>query len=215
MSSFGIMQAFNSWYGALIMISILLMSIYMVALIIVRWVYFRRMRADSDSLMQQAQKAYLDNDTKVLAELKNQKPTAPPVKLLIGLGLANSHLASQDLVEFFSITRVRIRERLTRGLSVFGTFAAIAPFIGLLGTVLGIVSCFNSLATSGASGPNVVASGVAEALWATAAGLFVAIPSVVSYNVFKNKAKDILTDLEIISRDLILLFKTEKKHASK
>ena len=71
------------------------------------------------------------------------------------------------------------------------------------------------VATSGSSGPNVVASGVAEALWATAAGLVVAIPSVVSYNVFKNKAKNIMTDLEIASRELVLMFKSDKKQASK
>ena len=104
-------------------------------------------------------------------------------------------------------TRIRQRERLTRGLAHFGTFAAIAPFLGLLGTVLGIVESFNNLALSGAAGPNVVASGVASALWTTAIGLMVAIPSVVAFNIFNRKARSIVTELDVASRELVILLK--------
>ena len=74
----------------------------------------------------------------------------------------------------------------------------------------GIVDAFNSLATTGAAGPNVVSSGVAEALWATAAGLVVAIPAVVANNIFRRKANAALTEMEIVGQELILLFKMEK-----
>ena len=66
------------------------------------------------------------------------------------------------------------------------------------------------LAASGAAGPNVVSAGVATALWATAAGLVVAIPSVVAYNVFRNKAKRIMTDMEVVSREILALFRVEQ-----
>jgi len=107
------------------------------------------------------------------------------------------------------VTRIRQRERLTRGLSVFGTISTIAPFLGLLGTVLGIVEAFNVLSENGSAGPNVLAAGIGAALWTTAAGLIVAIPSVVAYNIFKGKAKDILTDMEVVSRELAIMLKGE------
>jgi len=211
MNSYGILNAFNSWYGATVMSILILMSIYLLALIVVRLIFFSRMTVNSGKLLKQAQEAVTTNNLRLLNELKSEKPSNPPVKLLVGIALANIDLSASELGELFSITRIRQRDRLTKNLSTFGTFAAIAPFLGLLGTVMGIVQSFNSLAQGGAAGPNVVAAGVAEALWATAMGLFVAIPSVVAYNVFKNKAKNIMTELEVLSRELVLLLKSDKR----
>ncbi len=210
-ASFGIAQAFTTWYGITVMSVIGCLSIYMVALIFVRWVFFRLIKTDSQRLLNDTQMAVARNDVKQLTNLRNVRPSDSPVRILIGLGLSNTHFSAQDLTELFAVTRIRQRSRLTRGLSAFGTMATIAPFIGLLGTVIGIVQCFQSLAVSGAAGPNVVASGVAEALWATAAGLVVAIPSVVAYNIFKNKSQAVMTDMEVVSRELVLMLKTEKQ----
>jgi biopolymer transport protein ExbB/TolQ len=210
--SFGIQEAFSTWYGSAVMLTIISMSIYLMAMIVVRYSFFRKMRVDSDKLFKNTQEAFLKNDERVLSELKGQRLTDPPQRILVGYAMSNTHLAAEELSELLSVVRTRQRERLTHGLSLFGTFAAIAPFVGLLGTVLGIVDCFHSLSISGAAGPNVVASGVAEALWATAAGLVVAIPSVVAYNVFSGKAKRMMAEMEIMSRELLLMLKVDKKH---
>lgn len=79
--------------------------------------------------------------------------------------------------------------RLERGLSVLATLGANAPFIGLFGTVLGIIRAFAYLGSQ--SGSAAVMSGVSQALYATAIGLFVAIPAVISYNIFSKKIRDI------------------------
>jgi biopolymer transport protein ExbB/TolQ len=210
MSSFSVAQAFNHWYGALIMAILAVMSIYLMSLIIVRYIFFRKISVDATKVLEETNKAVMANDTEKLSKLKGQRAGDPPVRVLISVGLSNSHLQGQELNQLFHITRVRQRDRLTKGLSVFGTFAAIAPFLGLLGTVLGIVDAFNSLATTGAAGPNVVATGVAEALWATAAGLVVAIPAVIANNIFRRKSNAALTEMEIVGQELILLFKMEK-----
>ena len=206
---FGIEQSISSWYGMLIMVGMACMSIYLVALIIRRAMFFRKMNVDSKSILNDAQKAITTNDARILSDLGTQRATDPPVKILLGSALANQHLSEPELAELFGIVRVRQKERLTKGLSSFGTMATIAPFIGLLGTVMGIIESFHSLAESGAAGPNVVSSGVAAALWATAAGLCVAIPSVVAYNVFNHKAKQIMTELEVVGREILILLRNK------
>jgi biopolymer transport protein ExbB len=211
MQTYGIEAAFGSWYGALLMGTLILMSVYLMALVFVRLIFFARIKTDATRLLKDTQEAISTNNARQLNELKTERSADSPLKILVGLGLANMDMAPADMAELFSVCRVRQRDRLTKGLGLFGTFAAIAPFLGLLGTVIGIVQCFNSLSQGGAGGTNVVASGVAEALWATAAGLFVAIPATVFYNVFKHKAKNVMTDMEILSRELVLLLKSERK----
>jgi len=77
---------------------------------------------------------------------------------------------------------------LEKGLPVLGTVGSTAPFIGLFGTVLGVMRAFRDLAGASNAGPGVVAVGISEALVATAAGLFVAIPAIIAYNYFTTRA---------------------------
>lgn len=88
--------------------------------------------------------------------------------------------------------------RIEKGFTVLATLGSNAPFIGLFGTVLGIIQAFNALNDSSAGGANKVMAGIALALVATAAGLFVAIPAVVSFNVFSQKSRRILTECSSI-----------------
>lgn len=85
---------------------------------------------------------------------------------------------------------------LERNLGVLGTMAAVAPLVGLLGTVWGIMRAFHDMATIGSAAPSVVASGVAEALVTTAAGLIVAVPAVMLYNYFARRLNVMLTEAE-------------------
>ena len=88
------------------------------------------------------------------------------------------------LAETLARTSVDEQLRLSRLLAVIGTIGNIAPFIGLLGTVLGIIRAFHDIARVGVAGAAVVARGISEALVATAAGLFVAIVAVIVFNLF-------------------------------
>src|SRR5258708_18944327 len=97
------------------------------------------------------------------------------------------------------------RLKLERFLAVLGTLGNISPFIGLFGTVVGIIKAFRDLAASGTGGPAVVASGIAEALVSTAAGLLVAIPAAVLYNYFMGKLKRLTVEMEVSSARLIVL----------
>lgn len=86
--------------------------------------------------------------------------------------------------------------RISAGLSFLATTGSAAPFIGLLGTVIGIINSFQSIGASGSASLAVVAPGIAEALIATAVGLFAAIPATVAYNYFVGELRHILGDVD-------------------
>ncbi|MFH1824588.1 MAG: MotA/TolQ/ExbB proton channel family protein [Candidatus Firestonebacteria bacterium] len=96
---------------------------------------------------------------------------------------------------------------LEKYLGILGTIGNISLYVGLFGTVLGIMHAFQSLAIESAAGPSVVASGIAEALVNTAAGLFVAITAVVFYNYFLRSIKKLLVLFEDSASELIELIK--------
>lgn len=100
------------------------------------------------------------------------------------------------------------RLRLERGLIVLGTTGSNAPFIGLFGTVLGVMKAFRELGVKKAEAADSVMTGISEALVATAMGLLVAIPAVVLYNAFQRKNKDTLTRLESLSHLLLARLKS-------
>ena len=90
-------------------------------------------------------------------------------------------------------------ERLEKGMSFLGSIGSVAPFIGLLGTVWGIVNAFQSIAISNNTSLAVVAPGIAEALFATALGLLAAIPAVAAYNKFSNDLEKLSNNLDYFS----------------
>ena len=91
---------------------------------------------------------------------------------------------------------------LEKRLTVLNTLGNNAPFIGLLGTVLGVIKAFHGLGTLGSTGADVVMRSISKALLATAAGLFIAIPVVMANNYFSKKVKIIIQQLEILSREI-------------
>lgn len=114
----------------------------------------------------------------------------------------NSFESSEQIEKAFSSHMLLKKKSLEKGLPVLGTLGATAPFIGLLGTVLGIIVSFGEL-SKGAGSTNTVMFSLAEALILTAVGLVVAIPAVIAFNVFNRKTKLILGEAEGL-KDLFL-----------
>lgn len=94
-------------------------------------------------------------------------------------------------------------ENLEKKLSILGIVSYISPMAGLLGTVLGMIKSFRAIALEGAGDPNVVANGISEALITTAAGLLIAIPAIIAYNLFNRKVDKIMMEIEKTSIALI------------
>jgi len=91
------------------------------------------------------------------------------------------------------------RLKLEKNLIILGTLGNNAPFLGLFGTVLGIIKAFNDLAISGTAGASVVMAGISSALVATALGILVAIPAVVAYNYFLTRIKEAQSEVESLA----------------
>ena len=96
-----------------------------------------------------------------------------------------------------------IVSELKRGLAVLATVGATAPFVGLLGTVMGIVNAFTGMAVSGAGGLGAISAGIAEALITTAFGLIVAIPAVWAFNYFSTKIDNLTVEMTYTSKEMI------------
>lgn len=110
--------------------------------------------------------------------------SASPMAGVFTAGYSKRGASKEDISGAMELAaRVEIA-RLERFLGVLGTIGSTAPFIGLFGTVLGIIRAFSDLSVASGANPAAVADGIAEALVATAAGLFVAVPAVVAYNYF-------------------------------
>ena len=95
--------------------------------------------------------------------------------------------------------------RLRRFLAILATLAGTAPFIGLFGTVLGIMHTFADISRQGFGGPAAVSAGISQALVATAAGLAVAIPSVIFYNVYTRKVNGAVKEVEADATQILIM----------
>lgn len=90
------------------------------------------------------------------------------------------------------------RTELSKGLTMLASIGVNAPFIGLFGTVVGIMNAFSEIGSSGSTNIAIIAPGISEALITTAAGLFVAIPAVFAYNIIRSKINDIMVGVEAV-----------------
>lgn len=176
-------------------------SILSLAVILERWVFFRKRKVDV--------RDYFAKIEKVLAsgkELPNHASAlGEPMATITRFAVLHAS-SSKESLELAVDRAIRLQvSELERFVPMLGTIAAAAPFIGLFGTVVGIIRAFRSLAIAGGGGPQVVAAGIAEALVATALGLFVAIPALVAYNYFSTKIRRMTDGMEICADGLIEL----------
>ncbi len=118
------------------------------------------------------------------------------------------HGAESVEEQIASITNME-RQKLEARMLVLGTLGNNAVYIGLFGTVLGVIKAFHDLAQSAGAGPEVVMQGLSEALIATAVGLMVALPCVISFNVYQKKIKDLLGDTESLARLILVRLKAK------
>ncbi|OGR82202.1 MAG: hypothetical protein A3J74_01375 [Elusimicrobia bacterium RIFCSPHIGHO2_02_FULL_57_9] len=133
---------------------------------------------------------------------------------ILAAALAQAHHGAAGVEDLLVAASLDEKGKLERRLLLLGTLGNNAPFIGLFGTVLGVIKAFHDLSQSG-SGPEVVMQGLSEALIATAVGLFVAIPCVVSYNYFQKKVRELLSGTESLGRFILAQIRSGQTVRSK
>ena len=175
-----------------VLIILLLFSVASWAIIFSKWGLYRRARVQSNRFMRAFRKSERLQDVAAVAE---QFKPSPLVAVFEG---AYDELRKQApypirMTALQRATQIAASEELTRlesRLPWLATTGAVTPFIGLFGTVWGIIDAFHGLGTAGAATLRAVAPGVSEALITTAAGLFAAIPAVIAYNMFTQHIRE-------------------------
>lgn len=203
-----IIKAFALLGGEWVLYLLLALSIWAVAVMWDRYFYFKKKDQDAD-LLDEKIPALLDQGKVKEADQLAQRSNAAQANILRA-GLANLSAGPESLEEILESQKVREKLEMEKNLLVLGTLGNNAPFVGLFGTVLGIIKAFNDLALAGTSGPTIVMRGVSEALVATAVGLLIAIPCVAAYNYFQNRIKRSLAMADRFSGLLLAHVKKEK-----
>ena len=115
---------------------------------------------------------------------------------ILAAGLVNRDRERTVLKDAIEDTGRHVVHELERYLETLGTVAAVTPLLGLLGTVIGMVQVFTAITTHGVGNPTVLAGGIAQALITTAAGLSVAIPSLIAYRYYRSRVDTLVVDME-------------------
>ncbi len=176
------------------------LSVVSFALMVERWLYFVRTRIDADELATRLDAQFRARNLQGAWQLVRETHTSCIESAVVAAGLIALRNGAQAASEAMQSVKARMRPALDANLSILATIGSNAPFVGLLGTVLGIINAAHQL-TAGATqnNPGGVMSGVFEALVATAVGLFVAIPAVVAYNVFQRKVRKRLAGVDSLA----------------
>jgi biopolymer transport protein ExbB len=166
--------------GGLTVYPLALCSVIAVAIVAQQLWRYRGLESVTRELTRKVVDALVRRDVATARSLCESAKT--PIGEIFLEGLRWRNIALEDLNSVLATSRQEAATRLKRGLWVIGTIGSLAPFIGLFGTVVGIIKAFHEMAVQGSGGFTVVAAGISEALVATAAGLAVAILALAAYN---------------------------------
>jgi len=200
------------WFGAAVMICLAILSVISVGVVLDKYRRFRTASRQTQIFKPKFGEFLHGGDFQALVEatqLHQNSHVAQVVSAAIheyegvrlkgGDPVASLELVTSALEDSTAETLLRMKN----GLGFLATIGSTAPFIGLFGTVVGIINAFRSIASAGAGGMAVVSGGMAEALVSTGLGIFVAIPAVVAYNHFTGNLENFRVEMNRASSQLV------------
>ena len=203
------------WPARMVVILLFFMSAWSIGVMIDRWIAFRAARKQSRIFAPAVAGALKDGKIDEAIAIAEQNKRSHLAKVVTaGLQEFQAHQVSSDIPGETIEASKRALERaaaivhaeLKRGVSSLATIGSTAPFVGLFGTVLGIINAFQGISAQKSTGLAAVAGGISEALVATAIGLFVAVPAVWMFNYFTNKIEAFDVEMDNSSSELIDYF---------
>ena len=211
---FSLLEIWNQtpFFGKLIWAILAFMSLWSLSVAIGKWWNLKKAQAETIKFAPEfSQFLQEDNFTEAIKLAEGYKKSH--VARVLGGALQEVKPLIQDgsvtVADINTAERAIEREMLMevvslkRGLAVLATVGSTAPFVGLLGTVFGIINAFTGMATSGSGGIGAISAGIAEALIATGFGLIVAIPAVWFYNYFTTKIDNLTAEMTYVSKEMI------------
>ena len=196
-----------SWMaqGGPVMWPLLGFSIVAVAVFVERFISLRRARINVNEFLAKVRKALMVNRS-IREAIKVCEEYRGPVASIMKAGLLKHGQPKEDVEKTIENAALYEMSRLERFLVVLATIANVAPLLGFFGTVTGMINAFDALAEAGLSNPGLVATGIKEALFTTAFGLFVAIPTQLMYNYFMSRINKFVRDIETSTNMLLETF---------
>jgi biopolymer transport protein ExbB/biopolymer transport protein TolQ len=205
----GDLWAHMSTFPKLIVIAMALMSVSSLLVVAERFIVYMRSTRESKVFAEQMGAVLASGDLKKAIDAKPDKEGHLGRVIEAGLGALKSGDPNNKDLTVESVARALERQAsrevasFKRGLGVLATVGSTAPFVGLLGTVMGIVNAFQSMAATGSGGLGTVSAGIAEALVTTAFGLLAAIPAVMFYNYFQGWVEGRTVDIAESSNEFL------------
>jgi biopolymer transport protein ExbB/biopolymer transport protein TolQ len=200
------------WFAKGIVFVMVIMSVYSLTIMVQKWWSLRKAQKETIKFAPEfSQFLEEDNLTEAIRLAESYKKS----HVAIVLGGALSEIKPLIADGSVTVSDINSAERavernmlmeitsLKRGLAVLATTGSTAPFVGLLGTTMGIVNAFTGMAATGSGGLAAIGAGIAEALITTAFGLLVAIPAVWAYNYFTTKIDNLTAEMTYVSKELI------------
>lgn len=191
---------------------LLALSVFSIGVMLERWIFFRRRRVNVDAIRDALSKSLERGDYEGAVALLQKHDSLETNVVLVGLKAYQK--GPESVEDLIAGALGRERSRYESRLGFLATLASNAPYIGLFGTVLGIIRSFRDLATNMAEASSSVMAGIAEALVATAVGLLVAIPAVVAYNTFRGRVKNSVTGCQMLARIVLSQLKSTETGAA-
>jgi biopolymer transport protein ExbB len=187
--------------GGLVMIPLGICSILALAIIIEKFIVLRKRKLINPEIISIIKSLTQPEDISLALNVTNNYKAS--LSRLVKIILENAHQPLEDIKEDVADQSRQEIHSLERGLALLETVAAIAPILGLLGTVLGMIKVFSMISLQGVGDAASLSGGISEALISTAFGLSIGIPTLVFYNYFLRKSQDIILDLENICNELL------------
>lgn len=198
--------------GGILMWPILLCSIVGLAVIIDRYIVLRKAKINIPAFMVRIRGQIKKKD--ISGAISYCMEEKSPVANIVRKGLKKFRLGHERVKEAIENAGRQEISKLEKGLSVLATVAGIAPLLGFLGTVTGMINAFMTIETlAGAANPSDLAGGIWEALTTTAFGLIVGIPAFAFYNYFLTAVKKTVSDMETVANDVIDVVQDSSTHA--
>jgi len=193
--------------GGWLMVPILLCSVIAAAISVERIWTLQRARITPKNLLAQVWTALKnqDLDAAKVRELRSSSPLGQ----VLAAGIANARRNRDVMKEAMEEAAAQVTHDLERYLTSLGVIASIAPLLGLLGTVVGMIKVFTALMLEGAGNANVLAGGISQALITTAAGLSVAIPALMCHRFFLRRVDELVITMEQEAAKLVEILQGE------
>lgn len=196
--------------GGLLMLPLFICSVIAIAIIAERFWSLRTKRIAPEGLVKQIWQwlRYNQIDGQRIKSLQKESALGQ----VLAAGLINRNHSREITKESIEDVGRHVTQSLERNLNTLGTIAAISPLLGLLGTVVGMIKVFAVITTEGVGNPETLAGGISEALITTAAGLVIAIPSLIFYRYFRGKINQLVVDMEEQALKLVEILHGEREY---